>query len=152
VCVYNIYIYIYIYIYILYVFIHIYTYRIQYIHGYKYSRLMSSVLLMTDIMRKWTLYGIKYYDGIVVICGNERDKFRQQDSVLVTLCQCNVRRAANLHPVSFPGLLNDENTSSFQTSRYFWNGAANKTTKCIRNSCNSICGLRWLWVIYFIYV
>lgn len=116
----------------------------MYIHGYKYSRLMmcNDVLLTTDLLWEWTLYGIKYYDGIVVICGNGRDKFRQQDSVLVTSCQCKVRRAANLHPVSFPGLLNDENTSSFQTSRYFRDGAANKTTKCIRNSCNSVCGLR----------
>lgn len=106
------------------------------------------VILMTNFVRGWTLYGTKCYDWIMVICGNERvtSFVNERDSILVTLCQCRVRRATNLHPTSLLELLiwkrvifSDLKIVSRQCMLLI-----ELYTKCIHNTCGFVCGLREL--------
>lgn len=104
------------------------------------------VLLMINFVWGWTLYGTKCYDWIIVICGNERvtSFANERDSVLVTSFQCRVRRAVNLHPISFLELLIWKRVifSDLKIVSRQWY-AVNKTTKCI-HSCGFLWGLREL--------
>lgn len=119
--------------------------------------ILCVLLLMTNFVRGWTLYGIKCYDWIMVICENERvtSFANEKDSVLVTSCQCRVHRAI-LHPTSFLELLiwkrvifSDLKIISRQCTLLM-----RLYIKCIHNSCDFVCGLRELgWVLtWYIFI